>query len=68
MRKDNDDFGSPEPWCARAWTTPNATGWYPILSHLKKRVTGPVLGPTIEYWHNLDKTIGDRIAQGVIGG
>jgi hypothetical protein len=27
-----------------------------------------VLGPPIEHWHNLDKTIGDRVAQGVFDG
>jgi hypothetical protein len=39
-----------------------------MLSHLKKRLTGPGGGDYDRVSRNLDKTIGDRIAQGVIGG
>jgi len=30
-------------------------------------VNEPVLGRAIEYWRNIDKTVGDRIARGVKG-
>jgi catalase len=30
-------------------------------------VTEPVLARAIEYWRNVDQTVGDRIAKGVQG-
>ena len=39
-----------------------------IVGHLKKGVSEPVLQRVFEYWRNIDKEIGDRIAKGVKGG
>jgi catalase len=36
-----------------------------VAGHLKKGVTGPVLQRAFEYWRNIDKEIGERIAKGV---
>ena len=33
----------------------------------EKGVKEPVLSRAFEYWRNIDKTVGDRIAQGVKG-
>jgi len=38
-----------------------------IVGHLKAGVSEPVLQRAFEYWRNVDKTIGDRIAKGVKG-
>jgi catalase len=38
-----------------------------VVGHLKDGVNEPVLGRAIEYWRNIDKTVGDRIARGVKG-
>jgi len=39
-----------------------------VVGHLKKGVSEPVLQRAFEYWHNIDKEIGDRITKGVRGG
>jgi catalase len=39
-----------------------------VVGHLKKGVTEPGLQRAFEYWRNIDKEIGDRIAKGVKGG
>ncbi|MFW5734290.1 MAG: catalase-related domain-containing protein, partial [Oceanidesulfovibrio sp.] len=36
-----------------------------VVGHLKKGVSEPVLLRALEYWRNIDKTVGDRIAKGV---
>jgi catalase len=68
-RKDDDDFGQPGTLvrkvtddAARDRLVSNVVG------HLKKSVTEPVLQRAFEYWRNIDKEIGDRIAKGVQGG
>ena len=38
-----------------------------VVGHLSKGVTGPVLDRAFAYWRNIDKGIGDRIAQGMRG-
>ena len=38
-----------------------------VVGHLKEDVTEPVLERAFEYWRNIDKEIGDRIAKGVKG-
>ncbi|HSO19405.1 MAG TPA: catalase-related domain-containing protein [Desulfosarcina sp.] len=39
-----------------------------VVGHLKNGVTGPVLERALEYWRNIDKATGDRIAKGVKSG
>jgi catalase len=36
-----------------------------VVVHLKQGVSAPVLKRAIEYWRNIDKEIGDRIAKGL---
>ena len=36
-----------------------------VVGHLKDGVSEPVLARALEYWRNIDKSIGDRIARGV---
>ena len=38
-----------------------------VVGHLKNGVTEPVLERAFEYWRNIDKETGDRIAEGVKG-
>ena len=39
-----------------------------VVGHLSDGVSAKVLARAIDYWRNIDKTIGDRIAAGVNGG
>ncbi|MDZ4818412.1 MAG: catalase [Planctomycetota bacterium] len=66
LRKDDDDWGQPGTLvrevmddAARDRLVSNVVG------HLKKGVTEPILLRAVEYWRNVDKGIGDRIAKGV---
>ena len=34
-----------------------------VAGHLANGVTAPVLARALEYWHNIDKETGDRIAE-----
>ena len=38
-----------------------------VVGHLKDGVKEPVLSRAFEYWRNIDKMVGDRIAKGVKG-
>jgi catalase len=38
-----------------------------VVGILKNGVTEPVLARAFEYWRNIDKAVGDRIAKGVKG-
>ncbi|MFG0289629.1 MAG: catalase [Rhodopirellula sp. JB044] len=66
LRKDDDDWGQAGALVrevmdddARDRLVSNVVG------HLKQDVTEPVLKRAIEYWRNIDQSIGDRIAKGV---
>ncbi|MCQ0092262.1 catalase [Roseovarius sp. M141] len=39
-----------------------------IVGHLKGGVSEPVLKRALEYWRNVDKTLGERVEKGVRGG
>jgi catalase len=39
-----------------------------VVGHLQAGVSEPVLKRAFEYWRNIDKSLGDRIAKGVTGG
>ncbi len=39
-----------------------------VVGHLKGGVTEPILARAFEYWRNIDKDLGDRIADGVRNG
>jgi len=38
-----------------------------VVGHLKDGVSEPVLERAFEYWRNIDREVGDRIAKGVRG-
>jgi catalase len=66
LRKDDDDFGQARTLvnevmddAARDRLVANVVG------HLKDGVSEPVLKRAFAYWHQIDKTIGDRIQKGV---
>jgi catalase len=37
-----------------------------VVGHLKQGVSASILERAFQYWRNIDKEIGDRIAKGVI--
>jgi catalase len=68
LRPDDDDWGQPGTMvrevlddAARDRLVSNVVG------HLSDGVSPPVLARAIEYWRNIDKNLGDRIAEGVNG-
>ena len=68
LRKDDDDWGQAHTLvrevmddAARDRLVSNVVG------HLKDGVSEPVLERAFEYWRNIDREVGDRIAQGVSG-
>jgi len=68
LRKDDDDWGQASTLvrevmddAARDRLVSN------IVGHLKAGVSKPVLVRAIEYWRNVDRKLGDRIAAGMQG-
>jgi len=68
LREEDDDWGQAGTMvrevmddAARARLVSNVVG------HLMDGVSPPVLARAIEYWRNVDKNLGDRIAEGVGG-
>jgi catalase len=66
LRADDDDWGQPGTLvrevmddAARGRLVSNVVG------HLSKGVSGPVLERAVAYWRNIDKEVGDRIADGI---
>jgi catalase len=66
LRRDDDDWGQPGTLvrdvmddAARDRLVSNVVG------HLSRGVSEPVLERAIEYWRNIDKEVGDRIAESV---
>ncbi|GAB2813266.1 catalase [Actinocorallia aurea] len=66
LHKDDDDFVQPKALindvmddAARERLVSNVVG------HLKNGVSDPVLERAVQYWRNIDKPVGDRIASGV---
>ncbi|MCW7942010.1 catalase [Streptomyces hygroscopicus] len=69
LHREDDDFGQPHTMvrqvldeAARDRLVSNVTG------HLLQGVSRPVLDRALQYWRNIDKEIGDRIANNVNGG
>ncbi|MFG2829213.1 catalase [Streptomyces sp. NPDC048434] len=69
LRRDDDDFGQPGTMvrqvlddAARDRLVSNVSG------HLLNGVSRPVLDRALQYWRNIDKNVGDRIAHKVNGG
>ncbi len=68
-RKDDDDFGQPGTLVRKVMNDAQrdllASN---VVGHLKDGVSELVLKRAFEYWRNIDKEIGDRIARGVMEG
>ncbi|MFB7632128.1 catalase [Streptomyces sp. NPDC056149] len=69
LRRDDDDFGQPGTMvrevlddAARERLVNNIAG------HLLGGVSRPVLDRALQYWRNVDKNLGDRVAKKVNGG
>ncbi|MFI9355762.1 catalase [Streptomyces lydicus] len=69
LRREDDDFGQPGTMvrevlddAARERLVHNVSG------HLLNGVSSPVLDRALQYWRNIDKDLGDRIAHRVNGG
>ncbi|KOV67738.1 catalase [Streptomyces sp. AS58] len=69
LHREDDDFGQPGTMvrsvlddAQRDRLVSNVSG------HLKNGVTRPVVDRALQYWRNIDKEIGDRIAHNVNGG
>jgi catalase len=68
LRKDDDDFGQPGTLVRKVMDDGQRDRLVSnVVGHLKKGVSEPVLQRAFEYWRNIDKEIGDRIAKGVKG-
>ncbi len=68
LRKDDDDFGQPGTLVREVMDDDARTRLVSnVVGHLKAGVSKPVLKRALEYWRNIDKDIGDRIAKGVAG-
>ena len=67
-RKDDDDFGQAGTLVRKVMDNAQRDRLVSnVVGHLKNGVTEPVLARAIEYWRNVDRTTGDRIARGVRG-
>nr|WP_321399113.1 catalase [uncultured Desulfobacter sp.] len=68
LRKDDDDFGQAGTLVREVMDDAQRDRLVSnVVGHLKNGVTQPVLERCFEYWRNIDKQIGDRIADGVNG-
>jgi catalase len=68
LRKDDDDFGQPGTLVREVMDDAQRDRLVSnVVGHLKGGVSEPVLERAFEYWRNIDKEIGDRIAKGVQG-
>jgi catalase len=62
-RKDDDDFGQAGTLVRRVMDDAQRDRLVSnVVGHLSKGVTEPVLLRAFEYWRNIDRTVGDRIA------
>jgi catalase len=67
-RKDDDDFGQAGTLVRKVMDAAQRDRLVAnVIGHLKDGVTVPVLSRAIEYWRNIDRVVGDRIAEGIQG-
>ena len=67
-RKDDDDFGQAGTLVRKGMDDAQRDRLVSnVVGHLLAGVTEPVLARAIEYWRNVDQTVGNRIAEGVRG-
>ena len=68
-RKDDDDFGQPGTLVRKVMNDDQRNRLVSnVVGHLKDGVSEPVLLRVFEYWRNIDKETGDRIAKGHAAG
>jgi catalase len=68
LHKDDDDFGQAGTLVRKVMNDEQRDRLVSnVVGHLKGGVSQPVLQREFEYWRNIDKNIGDRIAKGVTG-
>jgi catalase len=69
LREDDDDYGQAGTLVREIMDDEQRDRLVSnVIGHLKNGVSEPVLQRAFEYWRNIDKEIGDRIAKGVNGG
>ncbi len=69
LRADDDDWGQPGTLVREVLNDDQRDRLVSnVAGHLKDGVSPAVLARAIEYWRNIDKTLGDRIAEAVNGG
>jgi catalase len=69
LRKDDDDFGQPGTLVRKVMDDAQRDRLVATVSGiLKNGVSEPVLQRAFEYWRNIDKETGDRIAKAVQAG
>jgi catalase len=66
LHKEDDDFGQANAMVNKAMD-PQARARLVsnVVGHLRQGVKEPVLSRALEYWRNIDKTIGERVAAGL---
>jgi catalase len=65
-RKDDDDFGQAGTLVRKVMDNAQRDRLVTnVVGHLKNGVTEPVLARAIQYWRNIDRTIGDCIDEGM---
>ena len=65
-RQDDDDFGQAGTLVREVMDDDQRDRLVSnVVGHLKDGVTEPVLERSLEYWRNIDKETGDRIAEGM---
>ena len=68
LRKDDDDFGQAGTLVREVMDDEQRDRLVSnVVGHLKKGVSEPILQRAFEYWRNIDKETGDRIAKDVNG-
>ena len=69
LRRDDDDWGQPGTLVREVMDDAQRDRLVAnVVGHLSKGVSEPVLERAIEYWRNIDKEVGDRVADGIKGG
>lgn len=68
LHKEDDDFGQAGMLVRKIMDDDQRNRLVSnVVGHLKKGVSAPILERAFQYWRNIDKEIGNRIAEGVIG-
>jgi catalase len=67
LREEDDDFGQASTLVRKVMNDDQRDRLVSnVVGHLKQGVSASILERAFQYWRNIDKEIGDRIAKGVI--